>query len=1190
MLRGGKTYFSFLKRLQDSGIIDFSLQPARENISIFFVTKKNGRLRMIVDARRSNAHFTEPDHVDLCTGDGLGMLEIGEGETLTIATADLKDAFYHLSLPEELRPLFCLPPVRAGDVGVKQIRGVSISRGMKITPRLAVVPMGWSWALYLCQSIHESLAEQSGLLEKDRLRDRRPPPSTDMAHTQYVDNMIVLGTSEDKVKEAYHLATEKLKSAGLQVHEEEYNKEGAKILGWEFTSDGGFKPSHHRAWKVRMAIRGLLQRGRSSANQMEKIVGHCAFVCLGRREAFSVFGDVYKFIQCHKHSSREVSLWRSVRKELQTFDGIIPLIYRDLRARWNTRVHAVDASEFGLGATVADFPYGFVRELGQYNERWRFRDSQGCNPRQHVLSEQFGDNSVGKQSIVFEDEPDTICQVEGFQNVPFSAVDREWRTVGKHVWWDQASLPVYEARPGLYAAKHALRNRASFGMKHLILTDSLTAACAFSRGRSSGFAMRRVCSQLAALALGTGSTFHFRWIPSEWNPADNPSRGIWSPSSPKRCFEHGNLSPTGPGQPFEMVGIAGYQANEGYQEAEVFAGSSQPHTSSTGRDGGVKCGERDEAEETSKSQGQKTHCQRQWDSDNTRSGLSVEGVSCQIFGTLGGDTVFGDTEVWNPQISEAGGHNHGREAGGPVPGWRGYQHSSVHDCLPHSFPTTVALPRDELAAEDSSEFEGVEQTGAQQISIASSLGGDCFDCHGVIQGESLPFWTAHPAYVHVVPSPFGGFEVESLRCYPPTPGESQGLQSMVNSVAPPRVGDSQQDLGVRRVFATGPSLPFGSGAGHLQVHSGKTDKSEENHIQPHQCRLDGLPRSCGGQAQIGGLGQAPPISFQTWGSLPRFQCKASRPASNTTTREVEVADKCSKVPERCQVEPTVQPVVKRRAKKVQKSKPRHQQSVAKPALSFTSLCGLVAPVFIEIFSGCGLLGKTVAKHNFWPVLLWDITLGPQYDLRSRENRWKILGWMRSGQVTMGHLGTPCNTFSRARDRQPGPPPLRSDIHVMGLPNLRAHDAVKVAEGNLFMRFSVQVMTLAIALGLGFTMENPGRSRIWLVPAVRKLLRSRCISFQLFEMCMFGTPWKKTTGVAAAFVNLTPLANYRCLGARRGCCKRTGLAHSPLAGQDAKGEWRTKSAQAYPLKLCRCLAGCYMSLVAERRAEQFYGRL
>ncbi len=1053
--------------------------------------------------------------------------------------------------------------------------------------------MGWSWALYLCQSIHESLAEQSGLMEKDRLRDRRPPPSTEMAHTQYVDNMIVLGTSEAKVRQAYHLATKKLKSSGLQVHEEEYNQEGAKILGWEFTSDGGFKPSHHRAWKVRMAIRGLLQRGRSSANQMEKIVGHCAFVCLGRREAFSVFGDVYKFIQCYKHSSREVPLWKSVRKELQTFDGIIPLIYRDLRSRWNTRVHAVDASEWGLGATVADFPLSLVRELGQYNERWRFRDSHGCNPRQHILSEQLGQLggiSVGKQSIVVEDEPDTIFQVEGFQNVPFSAVDREWRTVGKHVWWDQASLPVYEARSGLYAAKHALRNRASFGQKHLILTDSLTAACAFSRGRSSVFPMRRVCSQLAALALGTGSTFHFRWIPSEWNPADNPSRGIWSPSSPKRCFDHGYLSSFGLGQPFEMDGATRGQNHESGQKTENIFGGGQHHTDSASRDDGVKLGEGVDEEEAGKSQGEKAHRQRQRGPDNAGGGFRVKGMSCPIFGTLGGNSYSGDTKIWNPQISEAGGQDHGGKTGGLVPRWGGYQHSSIHDCLPHSLPTSVAVARDELVAKSPSELERMEQTCTQQIPITGSMGGDSVGGHGGVQGENVPHWAAYPAYVHVVPSSFGGFEVESLRCYPSTQIKSQSLQPVDNSVTPTGIGGAKQDLGVRRVSSTGPSLSLGSGTRPLQVHPDETDKSEESHIQSHQCRLDSLPRSCCNQTQAGESGEAPPLSFQARGGLPRLQRKTSKSGSNTAKRQVEVTDQCQKVPERCQTESTVQSVVQRRAKKVQKGKPRPRQATAKPALNIGVFRSLVVPVFIEIFSGCGLLGKTVARLNFWPVLLWDITLGPQYDLRARENRWKILGWMRSGLVTMGHLGTPCNTYSRARDRQPGPPPLRSDVHVMGLPGLRAHDAVKVAEGNLFMRFSVQVMLLACAMGLGFTMENPGRSRIWLVPAVKKLLRSKCISFQLFEMCMFGTPWKKTTGIAAAFVNLTPLADYRCLGARRGCCKRTGLAHSPLAGQDAKGQWRTKVAQAYPLTLCKCLAGCYMSLVAERRAEQFFKRL
>ena len=75
------------------------------------------------------------------------------------------------------------------------------------------------------------------------------------------------------------------------------------------------------------------------------------------------------------------------------------------------------------------------------------------------------------------------------------------------------------------------------------------------------------------------------------------------------------------------------------------------------------------------------------------------------------------------------------------------------------------------------------------------------------------------------------------------------------------------------------------------------------------------------------------------------------------------------------------------------------------------------------------------NYNNWPVL-WDIS-GEQYALRKRSNRWMISGRMRAGLVRAGHVGTPCHSFSRARDRRPGPPPLRSDACVMGLPNLRA---------------------------------------------------------------------------------------------------------------------------------------------------------
>ena len=138
------------------------------------------------------------------------------------------------------------------------------------------------------------------------------------------------------------------------------------------------------------------------------------------------------------------------------------------------------------------------------------------------------------------------------------------------------------------------------------------------------------------------------------------------------------------------------------------------------------------------------------------------------------------------------------------------------------------------------------------------------------------------------------------------------------------------------------------------------------------------------------------------------------------------------------------------------------------------------------------------------MLLWDWTLGPNYDLRRLENRWKLLGWLRAGLVRGGHLGTPRATFSRARDRPPGPLPLRSDEHVLGLPNLAPRDKQKVYEGNLFMRFSVSVLLLALKLVIPFIMENPVRSRIWLCPGLCKLRRMRHVFFEAFEFCMFGS--------------------------------------------------------------------------------------
>ena len=79
----------------------------------------------------------------------------------------------------------------------------------------------------------------------------------------------------------------------------------------------------------------------------------------------------------------------------------------------------------------------------------------------------------------------------------------------------------------------------------------------------------------------------------------------------------------------------------------------------------------------------------------------------------------------------------------------------------------------------------------------------------------------------------------------------------------------------------------------------------------------------------------------------------------------------------------------------------------------------------------------MANEGFY-VLLWDITLGPEYGLLVRKNHGLLLGWIRAGLVIAMHLGTPCTSLTRARDAPGGPPPLRSNELPWGLPNLRPY--------------------------------------------------------------------------------------------------------------------------------------------------------
>eukprot|EP00969_Alexandrium_andersonii_P248133 10966049-Alexandrium_andersonii.AAC.1 len=83
------------------------------------------------------------------------------------------------------------------------------------------------------------------------------------------------------------------------------------------------------------------------------------------------------------------------------------------------------------------------------------------------------------------------------------------------------------------------------GKRLLILGDSLTVALASAKGRSSSKGLASVLRRIAALALASGSSLHFRWLPSEANAADGPSREAWTVSAPKPLLDPALVLPPG---------------------------------------------------------------------------------------------------------------------------------------------------------------------------------------------------------------------------------------------------------------------------------------------------------------------------------------------------------------------------------------------------------------------------------------------------------------------------------------------------------------------------------------------------------------------------------------------------------------------------------------------------------------------
>ena len=244
-------------------------------------------------------------------------------------------------------------------------------------------------------------------------------------------------------------------------------------------------------------------------------------------------------------------------------------------------------------------------------------------------------------------------------------------------------------------------------------------------------------------------------------------------------------------------------------------------------------------------------------------------------------------------------------------------------------------------------------------------------------------------------------------------------------------------------------------------------------------------------------------------------------------------------------------------------------------------------IFVEIFSGSGRLGAAAAAEGFF-VLLWDITLGADYDLRVPAMRRRLLGWFSDGAADAAHAGIPCGSWSQARRGNPDlpsgvgwPPPLRSDEHPFGKPDLAPLDQAKVHDGNILMRFTLRLLSPAERLGFPMLVENPASSRLWKLPALRALAARRHVDFAVTAFCRWGENWQTRTGCLGVHLVLDPIKKTCKMNGN--VCIARGRRHVCLTGAAPGGRLWTAIAEPYPRPLCRVLAQVLVSGLAARKA-------
>ncbi|CAK0841381.1 unnamed protein product [Prorocentrum cordatum] len=442
-----RLYVRLVKLLYSKGMLVYLDERERqEEVGVSFVAKKSNQLRLIIDARRSNLHFTSPPGVSLAIAEGLSRIEVGqtapapgsfEDLGFTLGTSDISDAF-----------------AASGRMTGATLSGRRVAADQRLVPACAALPMGFTWPLFFCLEVGEATMGSTPELEHaHRMSDRGPTTvlrprarlaSGGGAQCTHVDNLGAMGFGHDAVASSLAAAAKRFDEAGLSTRETEIQVGRGETLGCVL--DGRLMATRltaKRYWRARQGLSWALGCRALPGWAWEIILGHCTCCAMCNRDLLAIFNATYKFT-------------RALR-------DLMPLLRGDWALPWRPLVCLSDASEHGCAVSASFFELEAVKEIGRAQEHSRFRRLGGHSARAHFF-EANGIAMTGegllKSASELDEHDDAAPQMERSVDRTFKEMDAvifsgyRWTEIVARGWHSATEdILVRESRALLRAAE-----------------------------------------------------------------------------------------------------------------------------------------------------------------------------------------------------------------------------------------------------------------------------------------------------------------------------------------------------------------------------------------------------------------------------------------------------------------------------------------------------------------------------------------------------------------------------------------------------------------------------------------------------------------------------------------------------------------------------------------------------------------